>query len=189
MHLRRGLVVIRRDARCRAVRLSRANTGTPSGVPGADRSRCARAPRRLALLWSRPDRRDGEGGEAVAEAEPVRAGVQHDSAHERVPELVADAGEMTEVPRRRLDLQAGDATVVALEDEVDLGAVAVAEVVEANSRVGPGLLLGNLVDDEGLQYRSGGWSSRYGESRTTTGACATEAPNATGSAGPTAARR
>ncbi len=94
---------------------------------------------------------------------------------ERVPEFVADGGEMAEVlcrdGRCRLDLQAGDAAVVALEDEVDLGTVSVAEVVEANSRVGPGLLLGYLVDDEALEHWSGGGGSRHGESL---GACAEE---------------
>ncbi len=97
---------------------------------------------------------------AALEAETVRAGVERDAVGERVAELVANAGEVTEVPggdgRGRLDLQAGHAPVVGLEDEVDLGAVPVAEVVPADGGVGPRQLLGDLVDDEGLQQGPAG---------------------------------
>ena len=99
--------------------------------------------------------RDREGEETVAEPEGSTAGVKDDAADEVVGDLVAQPGEPARIARcnrgGRLDLDRDDPPVAGFGDEVDLGAVAVAQVVEPGLVVEPCGLAVQFVGNERLE--------------------------------------
>ena len=85
----------------------------------------------------------------------VLAEIENDAKAEPITQPVAQPGEMASGVaagrRARLDLDGDDPAVASLEDEVDLPAVTVSEVIDGGRRLRQRRGLGELAEDEGLE--------------------------------------
>src|SRR5690348_9964070 len=92
--------------------------------------------------------------DALTEGVAPGAGVQNQPADESVFELVAKTGQVSPVMaadcRAALDLDAEHPSIAVLDDEIDLPAILVAQVIERRIARADGQLGAKLLGDEGV---------------------------------------
>ena len=125
------------------------------GAGAAADERCITAPQMGGSGLGAPERVDRQRGDSTAQRHRLGHAGQYEACVETVTHSLGEEAQTLRVSwrnrARSFHLDSDDATVGVFEHQVDLGAVAMAEMREAELLVAPAQLLADFHGDEGFQ--------------------------------------